>query len=447
MQLFSYKSGSYALHFQKNRSSFFLAFLAAPLFSQVLIYTDSTAAARPLPPHWRGHNHSANSLRSWYDNPDYEREYAKLHAGIERWPGGNSGNSYRWQTELKFPNRFNLKNAAAYMDRFGAELQMVVNFGNGSPAETAHLLRVCNSPLPRYRQLRDSLLDHPEALNIKIWEIGNESTDAWTFAWSWLGYQEQIHFRSGQPSIKFSEKTADSMYYYGGEFYRQGWVEIIGGLDLRTAILGDMHFYQNAMAADTVKVEFPALDTSDASAMRIYRTSGFDPAWVSTLSNPGPLYDSIARPHNLLSSREYDYHTDKVFLHPAGGIKSNDLILIEYLSTGHSGAFEFRDSIKANDPASLVGYTVKITPELESIQGFVDDFRQSPPDFMIKHPYATGITKPLLDSSYFSETAYIAQFKAGQLIAFRQEWNQRKNDWNLARAPRAGHYGVEHRPL
>lgn len=415
-------------------------FSTAPfaLFPQLLINTDSIPAGQPLPAEWRGHNHSANSLVSWYSNPDYEREYGKLHVGIERWPGGNSGNSYRWQTELKYPNRFNLKNVAAYMDRFDTRLQMVVNFGNGSPAETAHLLRLCNSNLPRYRQLRDSLLDHPDALDVKIWEIGNESTDAWTFAWSWLGYQKKIHFRSGEPSLKLSEKKVDSMYYYGGEFYRQGWVEIIGGLDLQTAILGDLHFYANARASDTVKAEFPALDTGDPSAIRIFRTSGFDLSWASTLSSPGTLYDSIAQLHNLLSANEFDYSSEKIFLHPNGGIKSNDLILIEYLSTGHSGAFEFRDSIKANDPASQVGYTVNISPELESIPGFIDDFRQSPPDFMIKHPYATRITKPLLDSAYYAEAAYAAQFKVQQLIDFREEWSQRKSDWNLAQAPGLG---------
>ncbi len=423
------------------RKLVFLAFIAMSpfaLFSQLLINTDSIPAGRALSPEWRGHNHSAKSLVSWYNNPAYEREYGKLHVGIERWPGGNSGNSYRWESELRYPNRFNLKNLAAYMDRYGTELQMVVNFGNGSPGETARLLRICNSSLPRYRQLRDSLLDHPDALNVKIWEIGNESTDAWTFAWSWLGYQEQIHFRSGQPSLKLSKKKADSMYYYGGEFYRQGWVEIIGGLDLQTAILGDLHYYANSKARDTLKVEFPAMDTSNASSIRIYRTSDFDLAWASTLSDPQLLYDSIARTENLLTASEYDHDAYKVFLHPFGGLKSGDLILTEYLSTGHAGAFEFRDSIKANDPASQVGYTVMISPELESIPGFIDDFRQSPPDFMIKHPYATRITKPLLENAYYSEAAYTAEFKTRQLLAFQEEWKQRKIDWNLAQAPGLG---------
>ena len=416
----------------------FLAFLPAPLFSQLIIDTDTLATALPLPPQWRGHNHTAQSPITWYNVPDYTPKYKKLHAGIERWPGGNSGNNYRWQPDLKNSGRFHLKNVASYMDRFGTELQIVVNFGNGSPAETAYLLRICNSSLPHYRQLRDSLLNHPDPLNVKLWEIGNESTDAWAFAWSWLGFQDHIYFQSGQQAIALSKKEADSLYYFGGEFYRQGWVDVIGGLTLRTAILGDIHFYPQAMPGDTVKVEFPALDTNNASAIRIYRTSNFNVAWADSLTSPGPLYDSIAKPRNLLSPQEYDYSPEKVFLHPAGGLKSNDLILIEYLSTGHSGAFEFRDSIKANDPGSQVGYTVKITPELESMPGFIDRFRQSPPDFMIEHPYATALTKPALENAYFSESAYVAQFKTEQMLALQQTWNQRKKDWNLAHVPGLG---------
>ncbi len=407
-------------------------------FSQLVITMDSNPVGQPLPAEWRGHNHNASGLVEWYSNSDYDYEYGKLHAGIERWPGGNDANNYNWQAELAYPNRFNLRNAADYMDYFGTALQMVVNFGNGSPSETAQFVRFCNSNLPYYQNLRDSILAHPDPLNIKVWEIGNESTDKWAFAWSWLGYQDQIFFRSGEPPLSLSKKAADSMYYYGGEFYRQGWVEIIGGLDMRTAILGDMYFYTSDVAADTIAVEFPEMDTTDASAIRIYRTPDFNRAWADTLGNPGVLYDSIAQPVNLLLSNEYDYTATEVFLHPTGGIKSNDLILIEYLSTGHSGAFAFRDSIKANDPEAIVGYTVEISPELENMPGFIDDFRQSPPDFMVDHPYPTNITKPALENSYFSEAIYTAEFKVEQFIDFQKEWNQRKTDWNLAQAPGLG---------
>ncbi len=413
---------------------FFIPFSSNPLWAQAIIEVDDFFPETYLVPSvMRGHNHTAFSPISWYQSADFEKEYRKLYAGIERWPSGNRANNYNWLDHLQTTNEFNLRNAARYMDDHNIDLQIVINFGNGSPSEAAELVRVCNSEKSKYRHLRDSLLDHPEALDVPVWEIGNESTDAWTFAWSWLGYQDKVFFQSNKPPFRLDETEIDSMYYYGGSFFRQGWVKIIGGLDMMTAILGDLHYYTQAQSSDIVKVEFPDMIPGDSNAIRIYRTRNFDLAWAQQVDTQQKLYDSIANPQNILPQSEYDWDKERVHLHPAGGIQAGDLYLIEYLSTNHKGAFEFRDSMKAADPGIKIGYTVKVSPELEAMPGFIDDFRQSPPDFMIDHLYASNITQPALDSGYYSLAAYAAEFKVASAVDLQTKWRERKSSWQLPR--------------
>ena len=177
-----------------------------------------------------------------------------------------SPNNYNWVEQLNNPNVFNLKNVVSYLQDFNTTLQVVVNFGNGSASEAAEFVRFCNSPLSQYTQMRNDLLGNSSPINVKYWEIGNESTDPWTFGWSWMGFQDFVRFRSGELLKPIVKREIDSLYYYGGSFFREGWVTEIGGLDKQTAILGDTKFYPNpAGTSDTIVVKYPLLDVNNPS--------------------------------------------------------------------------------------------------------------------------------------------------------------------------------------
>lgn len=385
-----------------------------------------------IPSQWRGYNQGAKSLITEVQTTDFANAFNRLDPGIVRWPGGNFGNNYRWQDHLEENNRLNLKNMILFLDTFNLELQVVVNFGNGSASEAAEFVRLCNHTNSYYTTLRNDLLNTSDPINVKYWEIGNESTDAWSYGWSWLGFQENVHFQTGVPVSSSTHYEADSLYYYGGELFREGWVLAIGGLDNNTAILGDLKFYSNALATDTISVEYPLLDITDTNAVRVYRTHNFDNVWAHNVATQQQLYDSIANPNNLLSAGEFSWTTTDVILNPNGGLLPNDLLLIEYNSIGHDGAFAFRDSMKAADPTIEIGYTVSPDSLLASNTIFQQDFANSPPDFMIKHPYASGLTIPALDQGLYSEAAYVSQKKATGFVALQELWDQREQDWQIA---------------
>jgi alpha-L-arabinofuranosidase len=384
-------------------------------------------------PEWKGYNHGGRVNISEIQTPEFTNAFSKFNPGIIRWPGGNNGNNYRWQKHLNENNKLNLKNLIPFLDSYNVELQIVVNFGNGSATEAAEFVNICNNQNAYYSQLRDSLLNTLNPINVKYWEIGNESTDAWTYGYSWLGFQDSIHFQSGIPNNTFTRREADSLYYYGGALFREGWVEIIGGLDKNTAILGDIKFYTNVQTTDTIIVTYPSLDTTNTNSVRVYRTSNFDVSWAGdTTTNQQELYDSIANPANLLSAAEFSWSQTEVILNPIGGIDSSDLILVEYNSVDHDGAFAFRNLMKAADPSIEIGYTVQPEDSLISNLSFQQDFASSPPDFMIKHPYASGVTIPFSEQGLFSEAAYVSEKKVQAMVNVGNIWNQLELDWGIS---------------
>ena len=384
-------------------------------------------------PEWKGYNHGGRVNISEIQTPEFTNAFSKFNPGIIRWPGGNNGNNYRWQKHLNENNKLNLKNLIPFLDSYNVELQIVVNFGNGSATEAAEFVNICNNQNAYYSQLRDSLLNTLNPINVKYWEIGNESTDAWTYGYSWLGFQDSIHFQSGIPNNTFTRREADSLYYYGGALFREGWVEIIGGLDKNTAILGDIKFYTNVQTTDTIIVTYPSLDTTNTNSVRVYRTSNFDVSWAGdTTTNQQELYDSIANPANLLSAAEFSWSQTEVILNPIGEIDSSDLILVEYNSVDHDGAFAFRNLMKAADPSIEIGYTVQPEDSLISNLSFQQDFASSPPNFMIKHPYASGLTIPAIQQGYFSEAAYVSEKKVQAMVNVGNIWNQLELDWGIS---------------
>jgi len=411
----------------------FCWFSFSVVFSQISIQLPENPVVDTIQKPWKGHNHGSNVNISEIQTAEFSDAFSKLDPGIIRWPGGNTGNNYRWKDNLNQTGKLNLKNLIPFLDTFGVELQIVVNFGNGSATEAAEFVNFCNNQNTYYTQLRDSLLDNPNPINVKYWEIGNESTDAWSYGYSWLGFRESIHFQTGIPDKVSTQREADSLYYYGGSLFREGWIPTtIGQLDKMNAILGDLKFYTDSQTTDTIAVEYSSLDLLDTNAVRVYRTANFDFLWGRDIATQQELYDSIANPANLLSLGEFSWNQTDVILTPNNGIDSTDVVLIEYNSVGHDGAFAFRDAMKTADSSIEIGYNVKLDEDLASETLFQLDFATSPPNFMIKHPYSGGLIIPLIEDNKFSEAAYVSEHKISTtFVNFQQLWNQRVIDWNI----------------
>lgn len=404
-------------------------------FSQITIPLPTTPVFDTIPSSWKGYNHGAKSNLTLFNNQTFIDSFPKIRPGIIRWPAGNSSQDYYWEDDLSTPGKFNLKNVVPYLNQFNVDLQVVSNFGTRFASEAAELVSFCNNTSPYYTNLRSNLLGSSDPINVKYWEIGNESNTRWAFAWSWLGYQDFIRFRTGTALKPLTHEEIDRLYYYGGAFFREGWVEIIGGLDLQTAILGDTKYYDSATTTDIVEVKFPKLDIANPSAIRVYRTPNFDQNWAHSLGTSNAdvqaLYDSLTNPSNLLSVNEYSWNETQVTLTPAGGIQINDAILIEYNSVGHDGAFAHRNAMKLADPTIEIGYVVALQPELYNDPIFQQDFANSPPNFMVLHSYPGNKTQPLAESGNFSEIAYVAKDEITRLAEHQTLWNQREVAWGI----------------
>lgn len=398
--------------------------------TQTVVVLPDTPTVYNVPAGWRGHNLSAAANMEWVNNSDFQAAFPKLHAGPLRWPYGNAANNFNWQAHLSQPNQFNLKNAVEFIRQHGASLQVVVNFGNGTPESAADFVRFCNSTDPYWQAQRQALLGNPDPVNVEFWEIGNEVVDAWGFAWSWLGWQSKIRFRC-PAAQNFPKEIADSLYYYGGSFWRQGWVEEIGGLDKFTAILGTKVFTQGATDTLVVAVDFPQMDTTDPQGVRVWLTPDFDYSWAKNIASQCEIYDSLTNAWNALPPGAFSWTDSVVYIHPAGGVPAGAAILVEYNSINHAGAFAFRDAMKAADPTIQIGYATAVDSTQAADPNFQADFAASPPDFMIEHVYPSGLTKPLLEGGYFAEVAYLPEFKMQQFQSDQALWDQRENDWSL----------------
>jgi hypothetical protein len=404
-------------------------------FGQISIQLPNSPVIDTIPSTWRGYNHGAFSDISLFNNQMFVDSFPKLRPGIIRWPSGNRSQNYNWQDHLSATTKFNLKNVIPYLNQFNVDLQIVTNFGNGSASESAEFVSFCNNTNAHYSNLRNTLLGNSNPINVKYWEIGNESNTRWAFAWAWLGYQDFINFRTGTSPKPLTHEEIDRLYYYGGSFFREGWVEIVGGLDIETAILGDLQYYSTNKTTDVITVEYPKLDIVNSNSVSVYRTPNFDPNWVRTLGTSNAavqtFYDSITNPANLLSSNEFTWNETQVTITPNGGINANDAILVEYNSVGHDGAFAYRNAMKLADPTIEVGYVVVLRPELYNDITFQQDFSVSPPDFMVVHSYPGNKTHTLATNQNFSEIAVTAKDEINSLVAYQSLWNQRETGWNI----------------
>jgi alpha-L-arabinofuranosidase len=128
-------------------------------------------------------------------DPDVLKRTQEWHPPVLRWPGGNFASGYHWQDGIGPPNRRPTRRNAAwggiepnhfgtqeFMDfchRVGAQPQLTVNAGDGTPEEAAAWVRYCNaSANDEYGRLR-AANGSPAPFGIKIWEVGNELYGGW----------------------------------------------------------------------------------------------------------------------------------------------------------------------------------------------------------------------------------------------------------------------------
>ncbi|HEV2474685.1 MAG TPA: alpha-L-arabinofuranosidase C-terminal domain-containing protein, partial [Chthonomonadales bacterium] len=118
-----------------------------------------------------------------------------LHASALRYPGGNFAEGYHWQDALGMPerrpttrnaawggaepNRFGINEYMRLCRIMGAQPQLVVNAGNGTPQEAAGWVSFCNSSLRNRYGLMRASSSSPEPYDVSLWEIGNELYGPW----------------------------------------------------------------------------------------------------------------------------------------------------------------------------------------------------------------------------------------------------------------------------
>jgi alpha-N-arabinofuranosidase len=118
-----------------------------------------------------------------------------LRVSLLRWPGGNFASQYHWRDgvgplDLRPPrpnhawngleyNFFGTAEFIRFCRRIGAEPQITVNTGTGSPEEAAAWVEYCNghpeTPMGRLRAEHDSR----EPYKVRLWEVGNETYGCW----------------------------------------------------------------------------------------------------------------------------------------------------------------------------------------------------------------------------------------------------------------------------
>ncbi len=119
----------------------------------------------------------------------------ELHVPVLRYPGGNFASGYHWQDGInrheQRPTRRNPAWGGVESNHFGtnefirlcrligAEAQITVNAGDGTPEEAAAWVQYCNAfPRNRYGMLR-ATNGSPEPYDVRLWEIGNELYGGW----------------------------------------------------------------------------------------------------------------------------------------------------------------------------------------------------------------------------------------------------------------------------
>jgi len=112
-----------------------------------------------------------------------------------RWPGGNFVSQYHWRDGVgsidRRPTRMNLawhgleynfigtQEFIRFCRLIGAEPQITVNTGTGTPEEAADWVEFCNGDIYTPMGKLRAKLGDPEPYNVRLWEVGNEIYGCW----------------------------------------------------------------------------------------------------------------------------------------------------------------------------------------------------------------------------------------------------------------------------
>ena len=373
-----------------NKIKFLLLLFISPYLSaQISIQIPTNYSTIQIPKSIKGINKTANGLNSWSNNNSFQNEYQKLNIGINRFPGGTFANSYDWKKELSNTSKFNFKRAIEFSKTYNQEINYMLNFGTTTSHEAAELVRICNYHTTYYQNLRLQLFGDSSAVNIKKWELGNELAAKWVWHVSWLGggYNTYIKYQTGIDSLFIPRSLSDSLHYFGGSLWRKGWVTNIGndGMSNLNTILGSTHIV-NANDGDSIAVEIEFGPIYQDSVIVWACTTQLTPQMIDTLTQQ-EIYDLSTQASYLLDTNQYHLLGDSsVMVYPNTPLDTNMFILVEY-KTKHPGAFEIRDSMMQVDPSIEIGYCVDFRTNLLGSSNFDSSFINSPPRFLISHPY------------------------------------------------------------
>ena len=385
-------------------------FISPYLSAQISIQIPTSYSAIQIPKSIKGINKTANGLNSWSNNNSFQNEYQKLNIGINRFPGGTFANSYDWKKELSNTSKFNFKRAIEFSKAYNQEINYMLNFGTTTSHEAAELVRICNYHTTYYQNLRLQLFGDSSAVNIKKWELGNELAAKWVWHVSWLGggYNTYIKYQTGIDSLFIPRSLSDSLHYFGGSLWRKGWVTNIGndGMSNLNTILGSTHIV-NANDGDSIAVEIEFGPIYQDSVIVWACTTQVTSQMIDTLTQQ-EIYDLSTQASYLLDTNQYHLLGDSsVMVYPNTQLDTNMFILVEY-KTKHPGAFEIRDSMMQADPSIEIGYCVDFRTNLLGSSNFDSCFINSPPRFLISHPYNDNTNTPL-NAGYYSEIIYLAE--------------------------------------
>ena len=401
----------------------FAIFASNDLPAQVLNTTEISLiphhTQHNVPNALRGVNQTANSNINWTYNTEFLDEFTAINPGTMRFPGGTFANSYDWELALNDTNSLNLKKTIALADAVDAEINYVINYGTTTPEEAAELVHLLNNPDPIYAAQRQLLFDVSEPIGVKYWELGNELAAKWEWHVSWVagGYNLWIYYQTNVSPLNMPRDITDSLHYFGGDLWRKGWVPMAGdGMDPINSILGTV---KKATAQDVIDgemnidVEFGPILLGVENAIVWAVGALIDETAIAQGCEDYPancqqnIYDLIAAPQNLLNSTEYTVQADgTISIHPTTPFFEDQTILVEY-KTHHAGAFDIRDAMKTADPTIEIGYCIDFrTNLLDSVPEFNARLQESPPDFLIEHPYNDS-TDLFLNFGYLSEIMHM----------------------------------------
>jgi len=138
-------------------------------------------------------------------DPSYIAKAIPQHYGLIRVPGGSEGDTYDWWTAKSYlgvpEGRVSphIDDFAKFAEAVGGQLDIIVNYGTGTPLEAANWVEYANAPVPTsgtegwtvnsytgdqaapkgYFAWLRAQRGHPAPYGVKYWEVGNEIYGGW----------------------------------------------------------------------------------------------------------------------------------------------------------------------------------------------------------------------------------------------------------------------------